>query len=174
MKALFGAATIPRWDKAVNPGKSGPGTTAPADHFAQLILGVPLSSWGLAHPPEEGQRSFADAVHVRAPSVVLQEEAGRRVDHVLERGAVQVAHRGLFLIKACGVVPGFDRGFDLGARRPAKPCLVAVRADWRVGRRVDAERAGVPGMEHLPAALPWRRFLRPARRCRAPVGGDEI
>src|SRR5258707_15810797 len=79
----------------------------------------------LADPPEERQRPFHDPAHVPAPGLVLQKEAGRRVHRVLEGGAVEAAHRGFFLIEACGIVPGFDRGLDLGARRPAEPCLFA-------------------------------------------------
>src|SRR5207247_9859320 len=82
--------------------------------------------------------------------------------------------RSLFLVETALRVPGGDLGFDLRARRPAEPRLIAVGADRGIGRRIDANCAGVPSVEHLPAALPGRRFLRPARRVRAPIDGGEV
>src|SRR5262249_43937307 len=72
------------------------------------------------------------------------------------------------------LVPGGDLGFDLRAGGPTEPRLVAVGADRGIGRRIDTNRARVPGMEYLPAALARRRFLRPTRCVRAPVDCREI
>src|SRR5215472_8107250 len=71
-------------------------------------------------------------------------------------------------------VPGVDLGFDLRAGWPAEPRLLAVGADCGIGRGIDTNRAGVPRMEHLPAALAGRRFLRPARGVCTPIDGGKI
>src|SRR5215831_3672108 len=76
--------------------------------------------------------------------------------------------------KVSCLVPGGDLSFDLRTGRPAEPRLVAVGADRGIGRRINTNRAGMPGMEHLPAALSRRRFLRATRCVRAPVDGSEI
>src|SRR3954463_5740695 len=82
-------------------------------------------SCGFRHAPEERQRTLDDARDVLAPGRVAQEEAGRRVDHVLQRRLVETAHRGLLLVEILGLEPGGDFLFRAGAIRPAKPRLVA-------------------------------------------------
>src|SRR5262249_7865350 len=119
-------------------------------------------SRGLAHAPEERQRPLRDAGDVRAPGLMGEEETGRSVDRVLAGGLVEAADCGLLFVEIACLVPGRDLGFDLRAGRPAEPGLVAVGADRGIARRVDADGAGVPGMEHLPAALARGRLLRPA------------
>src|SRR5262249_58438617 len=109
-----------------------------------------------------------------APGLIGKEEAGRRVDDVLERGLVQPRDGGLFFVEVSCLVPGGDLGFDLRTGGPPEPRLVAVGADRGIGRRIDTNRAGMPGMEHLPAALSRRWFLRPTRCVRAPVDGRGI
>src|SRR5215217_9243234 len=133
-----------------------------------------MTSRRLRLAPEERQRAFADAGDVLAPRLVGEEEAGRRVDDVVERGLVEAAGGGLFLFEVLGVEPGRHFLLDVRDVRPAEPGAVAVGPDRDVDRRVDAVRTGVPGVEHRPAALPRRRFLRPALAGRAPVGGDEV
>src|SRR5215212_1190382 len=133
-----------------------------------------MSSRRLRHAPEERQRAFADARDVLAPRLVGEEEAGRRVDDVVERGLVEAAGGGLFLLEVLGVEPGGHLLLDVRDVRPAEPGAVAVGPDRDVDRRVDAVGTRVPGVEHRPAALPRRRFLRPALAGRAPVGGDEV
>src|SRR5262249_11354324 len=70
--------------------------------------------------------------------------------------------------------PGGDLGLQLRRIRPAKPRGVAVGAERRIGRWVDAVGTGVPGMEHLPAALAGRRFLGATRADRSPVDRLEV
>src|SRR5215471_11004240 len=129
---------------------------------------------GLAHPPEERQRALDHARDVVPPSLILQEEAGRRVDHGLKRRLVKAADRGLFLVEILGVIPGGNLRFDLGRIGPAEPGLVAARPYPDRDRRIDAVGAGMPGVEHLPAALAGRRFHRAAGADRAPIDGGKI
>src|ERR1700736_2008732 len=104
-------------------------------------------SYGLANTPKEGKRPFHDAGNVLAPSLILQEEAGRRIDHVLKRGLIEPADRGFLLVERLGLEPGRYLRFDLRHVRPAKPSLVAIGA-YPALRGIDAISAGKPGMEH--------------------------
>src|ERR1700676_3749348 len=126
------------------------------------------ASRSLSYTPEEGQRSLHDASDVLAPSLILQEEAGRRVDHVLERGLVEPADRGLLLVERLGLEPGRHLRFDLGHVRPTEPGLVAIGAYPEL-RGIDAVRAGKPRVEHLPAALAGRGLDGAPRADRGPV-----
>src|SRR5256885_13459076 len=56
--------------------------------FMTMVLLCDASN-GLADAPEEGQRPLHDARNVLAPSLILQEEAGRRVDYGLECGPIE-------------------------------------------------------------------------------------
>src|SRR5215831_8163021 len=133
-----------------------------------------LFSDSLAHPPEEWQRSLHDATDVSAPRLVHQEETGRRVHHAVERCLVEPTDCGLLLVQGLGLVPSRHLRFDRGHIRPAEPRLVATGAHADGDRRIDAIRPGVPGMEHLPAALTGRRLHGAAGTDRAPVDGGEI
>src|SRR5581483_5232110 len=135
---------------------------------------LPLRLSGLRHAPEEGQWSLHDTRHVLAPGRVAEEEACRRIDDVLARGLVETGDRGLFLIEALGFEPGRDFLFDAGTVGPAEPRLVAIGANGGIDGRIDAVGAGMPGVEHFPAALVVRRLLRAARADRSPVGRDEV
>src|SRR5712671_2130940 len=128
----------------------------------------------LRDPPEERQWALLNAGDAFAPSLILQEETRRRIDHVFDRRPIEPAHRSLFLVEVCCLIPGVDCGLDLRAGRPAEPRLVAVGTDRRVGRWIDTDRTGMPGVEHLPATLAGGRLLRPARRIGAPVDGSKI
>src|SRR5262249_38922433 len=132
------------------------------------------ASSDLADAPEERQRPLDHAAHVLAPGLVGQEEAGRREDHVVERGLVEPPYRRLLLVEALGVIPSRYLRFDLGRIRPAEPRLLAAGAYPDRDRRIDAVGAGMPGMEHLPAALAGRRLHGAAGADRAPVDGGEI
>src|ERR1700730_14795886 len=138
--------------------------------------GFTAPSCGLRHAPEERQRPLCDTGDVLAPRRAAQEEAGRRIDYVLVPRFVGSRGRGLPLIEFPGFEPCcafLSHGF---ARGPAKPGLVAIAANGVVDGRIDAVRAGVPGMKHLPAPLPWRRLLGAAGNVRCPPGwgGGEI
>src|SRR5216684_9241445 len=98
----------------------------------------PWGSRRLAHSPEERQRPLHDPGDVRAPSLMGEEEAGRGIDHVLARSLVEATDRGLLFVEILRRVPGRYLGFDFRAGRPAEPRLVAVGADRRVARRIDA------------------------------------
>src|SRR5262245_9566555 len=66
------------------------------------------ASGDLADAPEERQRPLDHAAHVLAPGLVGQEEAGRRIDHAVERGLVEPPYRHLFLVQALGLIPSRD------------------------------------------------------------------
>src|ERR1700676_3496522 len=125
-------------------------------------------SYGLADTPKEGQRPFHDAGDVLAPGLILQEEAGRRLDHVLERGLVEPSDRRLLLVERLGLEPGRHLRFDLWHVRPTEPGLVAIGAYSEL-RGIDAVRAGKPRVEHLPAALAGRGLDGAPRADRGPV-----
>src|ERR1700681_3625904 len=114
-------------------------------------------SYGLADTPKERQRSFQDAGDVLAPGLILQEEAGRRLDHGFKSGLVEPADRGFLLVECLGLEPGRYLRFDLRHVRPAKPGLVAIGAYPKL-RGIDTIRPGEPSVEHCPTALPGRRF----------------
>src|SRR4051812_14377666 len=124
----------------------------------------------LAHVPEERQRPLHDTADVLAPRLIAEEETGRRIHHVVERGLVETFYRGLFLIEVFGVEPRVDLFLDSGNVRPPKPGGVAGGADRDVDGRVHAVRARMPGVEHAPAALPGRRLQRAALADRSPIG----
>src|SRR5262249_13819944 len=86
------------------------------------------ASGDLADAPEERQRALDPAAHLLAPGLVGQEEAGRRIDHAVERGLVEPPYRHLFLVQALGLIPSRDLRFDLGRIRPAEPRLLAAGA----------------------------------------------
>src|SRR5262245_43134338 len=86
------------------------------------------ASGDLADAPEERQRPLDPAAPVLAPGLVGQEEAGRRIDHAVERGLVEPPYRHLFLVQALGLIPSRDLRFDLGRIRPAEPRLLAAGA----------------------------------------------
>ena len=67
---------------------------------------------GFADAPEERQRSRHDPGYVLAPSLILQKEAERRVDHMVKLLLVEPARDGLFLVERLGVEPGRDLGLD--------------------------------------------------------------
>src|SRR4051812_8925311 len=129
---------------------------------------------GLRHVPEERQRTFYDAADVLAPRLIGQEEPSRCEHDVVERRLVETARGGLFLIERLRIEPGGHFLLDLGNIRPAEPRAIPARADRDVDRRIDAIRARMPGVEHGPAALSGRGFLRAALAGRAPVRGDEV
>src|SRR5215218_10420591 len=118
-----------------------------------------MTSRRLRHAPEERQRAFADAGDVLAPRLVGEEEPGRRVDDVVERGLVEAPGGGLFLLEVLGVEPGGHLLLDVRDVRPAEPGAVAVGPDRDVDRRVTAELLKRIGMN---VDFPRRRFLRPA------------
>src|ERR1700692_119003 len=122
-------------------------------------MGFTAPSCGLRHAPEEGQRSLRHTGDVLAPRRVIQEEASRRINDVLERRPVEPIDRGLLLIETLGFEPCHDVLFHLRARGPAPPRLVARAATAVVGGGTEPVRAGVPGVKHLPAALARRRLL---------------
>src|ERR1700730_1927992 len=136
--------------------------------------GFTAPSCGLRHAPEERQRPLCDTGDVLAPRRVAREEAGRRIDYVLERRFVETLGRGLLLIEIPGFEPCRDFLFYGFARGPAKPGLVAIAANGVVDGRIDAVRAGVPGMKNLPAALARSRLLGAAGTDSAPLGRDEV
>src|SRR5258708_31266517 len=136
--------------------------------------GFTAPSCGLRHAPEEGQRPLLHTGDVLAPRRVAQEEAGRRIDDVVERRLVETFDRGLLLIEVLGFEPCRDFLFHRFACGPAPPRLVAVGANAIVSSGVDAVRAGVPGVEHLPAPLARRPLLGAAGANRAPIGRDEV
>src|SRR5712671_138982 len=141
---------------------------------AALLTMRPGDLRRFADSPEERQRPLNDAGNVFAPSLILQEETCRRVDNVVERGLVEAADRGLLLLERPGIEPRRHFGFDSRHVRPAEPRLVAIAADRVIGRRIDGVRAGVPGMEHLPAALTGRCLHGAARAYCTPVDRSEI
>src|SRR5215510_2584633 len=112
-----------------------------------------FSSNSLADAPEEGQWPLHDPADVPAPSLILQEESGRRIDHFLARSFVETADRSLLLVRCLRLVPCVDLGLDLRDCRPAEPRLVAVGADRGIGGRINADRTRMPSMEHVPATL---------------------
>src|SRR5689334_19040220 len=65
-------------------------------------------SCGLRYVPEERQRSLRDPGDVLAPRGVAQEEAGRRIHHVLERRAIETTDHSLLVIKTFGFEPVRD------------------------------------------------------------------
>src|SRR5262249_18642285 len=141
---------------------------------SMTIVLLYAESNSLADAPEEGQWSLDDPADVPAPSLILQEEPGRRIHHVLARRFVETADRSLLLVQRLCLVPGVDLDLDLRDCRPAEPRFVAVGADSGIRRRIDADRTRMPSVEHVPAALARRRFLRPASCVRTPVDGVEI
>src|SRR5262249_25847057 len=128
------------------------------------------ASGDLADAPEERQRPLDHAAHVLAPGLVAEEEAGRRVNHVVEGGLVEPPYRGFLLVQGLGLIPSRHLRFDLRHVRPAEPRLVAAGAHPDGDRRIGAVGAGMPGMEHLPAALAGRRFHGAAGRGPGPTG----
>src|SRR2546423_6565953 len=128
----------------------------------------------LGDAPEERKRALDHPAHVLAPSLIAEEEAGRRVDDVIQRGFVEPPDRRLLLVRGLGLVPGRYLRFDFGHLRPAEPRLVAVGAHPDRHRRIDAVCAGMPGMEHLPAALTRLRLHRAPGPDRAPVDCCEV
>src|SRR5262245_58742215 len=124
--------------------------------------------------PEEWKRALDHPAHVLAPSLITDEEAGRRVDDAIQRGFVEPADRRLLLVRRLGLVPRRHLRFDFRYVRPAEPGLVAIGAHPDCYRRIDAIRAGMPGMEHLPAALTGRRLHRAPGADRAPVDRCEV
>src|SRR5258705_12501070 len=141
---------------------------------SMTIVLLCAESNSLGDAPEEGQWSLDDPADVPAPSLILQEEPGWRIDDFLARCFVETADRSLLLVQRLCLVPGVDLDLDVGDCRPAEPRLVAVGADRGIRGRIDADRTRMPSVEHVPAALARRRFLRPAGRIRTPVDGIEI
>src|SRR5579871_1302023 len=126
-------------------------------------MGTTARSGGFRYTPGERHRPLHDAGDVLAPRGIAQEKAGGRVNDVLERRFVETGDRGLFLIEAFGIEPGRDFLFDGGAIRPAIPGFVAAGPNGNIDGRIHAVRTGMPGVEHLPAALIVRRLLRATR-----------
>src|SRR6478752_4024240 len=129
---------------------------------------------GLGDAPEERQRPADDARDVLPPGLVAEIEAGRRVDDILDRRQVEPAHGRLLLGEILGVEPVRHLGLDGRHVRPAEPGLVAIRADRRIRGRIDAVGAGMPGVEHAPAALARSGLLGAPGTDRAPVCRDEV
>src|SRR5262249_10276857 len=119
-----------------------------------LRLTQPASALG--HAPEERDRPAYDSVYVASPRLVTVVETGGDVDHVLHGRRVDAADDGLLVLQRLGLEPRLDLlldGRDIG---PAEPGLLAVGAQRVVGRRRGAVGAGVPSVEHAPAALARR------------------
>src|SRR2546421_6095531 len=91
-------------------------------------------SCGFRYAPEEGQRPLHNTRDVLAPRRVTQEEAGRRIDDVIESRLVEASGHSLLLIEVFGVEPCHDFLFHGLARRPAKPSLVAIGANGVIDR----------------------------------------
>src|SRR5579872_2269924 len=128
----------------------------------EAIIGLPQVSGGLRHAPAERHRPLDDSGHVLAPRGVTQEEAGRRINDILERGLVEPADGGLFLIESPGVEPCRDFLFDGFTIRPTIPRFVTAGPNCDIDRGIDAVRTRMPGVEHLPASLAMRRLLSAA------------
>src|SRR6516162_10615318 len=99
---------------------------------------IAAASSDLADAPEERQRPLDDAAHVLAPGLVAEEEAGRREDHVVERGLVEPPYRCFLLVQVLGLIPSRHLRFDLRHVRPAEPRLLAAGAHPDGDRRIDA------------------------------------
>src|SRR3954453_17479017 len=83
--------------KSCGPGFRVRAFGAPRNDNAKCCA-IARASRRLRHAPEERDRSLSDAGDVLAPRLVGEEEAGRRVDDVVERGLVEAAGGGLLLI----------------------------------------------------------------------------
>ena len=92
----------------------------------------------------------------------MQEESGRDVGDVLERGLVDLLGRLLFGGEVGGGIPVRDALLDRVRFRPAEPGAIAAGVERGIGCGVDAVGAGVPGVEDVPAALVDRILLGPA------------
>ena len=101
----------------------------------------------LRHAPEERQRPLDDAGDVLAPRLVAEEEAGRRIDHVIERRLVEPRHRRLLLVEVLGVEPGQHFLLHVGhcSASRTRPCR-----RWRGWR---CRRPGL--MQSAPACQVW-------------------
>src|SRR5262249_3606411 len=153
------------------PARGGPRGWRPPPAAAAIHCRWAL---GLGHTPEERQRTLDDAADIAAPSLIAVVEPRRHVDDVLHGGLVEACNGRLLLAQILGCEPGRHLLLHRGAVWPAKPRLLASAAHGNVGSRVGAVRAGMPGVEHAPAALAGRRFGGAALANRAPVGGNEI
>src|SRR5258705_8734480 len=103
---------------------------------SMTIVLLCAESNSLGDAPEEGQWSLDDPADVPAPSLILQEEPGRRIDDFLARGFVETADRSLLLVERFCLVPQVYLHLDLRDCRPAEPRLVAVGADRGIRGRV--------------------------------------
>src|SRR5262249_8901240 len=110
----------------------------------------------LADTPEERHRGLDDSGDIRAPGLIQQDEAERRVDDVVEGSLVEAAHGHFLLVERARIKAGSDLGFDLSAARPAEERLVASGANGLVGRGVGTIDADMPVDERVPAARPGR------------------
>src|SRR5215469_18110297 len=63
-------------------------------------------SYRLADAPEERQWPLADSGNVLAPCLILQEEAGRRLNHVVERSLIEATDRDPLLVERLRLEPG--------------------------------------------------------------------
>src|SRR5262249_2323557 len=154
-------------------------TAAALPHFSAGSLAHAAAiyrSWALrlGHAPEERQRALDDTADIAAPGLVAEVEAGRHVDDMLHGCLVEACDGRLLLRQVLGRKPGRHLFFHRGAVGPAEPGLLAGATHGNVGGRVGAVAAGVPGVEHAPAALAGRRFRGAALADGAPVGGDEV
>src|SRR5262245_59066230 len=95
-----------------------------------------------------------------------EEKTRGGINDVFTCGPVQSGDRCLFLGETGGLVPRAYFGFDLLACRPPEPGLLPVGANGRIARRIGADCARVPCVEHVPAG-----FLSAAGSGRTPVDG---
>src|SRR5436305_1786542 len=105
-----------------------PAARAPAAVFRNDLRSMCLPRARLNHladTPEEGQRARHDAADALSPGLVLQEEAQRRIDHMVKCGLVQPARGLLFFVESLSLEPAVDLRFDLRAARPSEPRVVA-------------------------------------------------
>ena len=126
-----------------------------------------------ADAPEERQRALHNAGHVLAPSLMAEEKAERRIDHVIERGPVKPARGGFLAFERRCVELGGDLGLDQRTGRPAEEGAVAICAHVVAGR-IDIVRTPARGVEHIPPSLAGRGFLRPASDHSTPIGRNKI
>ena len=99
----------------------------------------------------------------------LLEEAGRHVDHVVHRGLVESPITAFSAARSGAAIPVGDLPLHRVRFRPAEPGGVAAGIERDIRRRIHAVRAGMPGVEDVPAALVRRLLAGAALADGAPV-----
>src|SRR5262249_50062260 len=110
----------------------------------------------LRHAPEPWDRPIADTGYIASPCLIGVVKASRYVEHVLHAHPVHIGNNCLFLIEVLSIIPFRSLVNDFEVIRPAEPGFVPARADSEIANGRGTIRAGMPGMEHAPTALPGR------------------